>query len=171
MSVLYSKKRSENMNEQYFSSSFKINEFTPTMLKLYLKGEEKAFKKTFVRIYFQLMTLGKARLVYAVNETGEAIHTSYVVPKCFKFSFMNKNDYIIGPCYTNPDYRGLGIYPNVLRYITSKTGNCNTIFYMSVDESNLPSIKGIEKAGFDLVGKINKTRVLKRYYLNNKGEK
>lgn len=130
----------------------------------YLPQENRSLKTTVVRFYFQLMTFGKARVFYVRDEKGNLMHTSYLVPKCFKFPFMKKNDYEIGPCYTYNDYRGKGIYPEVIRYITQNVGNSETIFYMVVDSENTPSIRGVLKAGFVHCGSIRKSRIFKRYY-------
>lgn len=78
---------------------------------------------------------------------------------------MDKDDYEIGPCFTYPQYRGNGIYPSVLRSICNSIGNDNTTFYMIVDETNIASIKGIEKAGFKKCGIVKVTKITKRYLL------
>lgn len=129
-----------------------------------LQGENKSFKLLAVRCLFQLITFGKAK-IYSYRYNGELVHTSYVIPKCYKFPFMSKWDYEIGPCFTHPKYRGKGIYPQMLKYICSSIGTKKTVFYMIVDETNLSSIKGIEKAGFQRCGTIKVTRILKRYQL------
>lgn len=166
MSLLYSKKHLNDTNSGHYSEEYDIIEFVPSLKSFYMQGETHSIRTTFVRCYFQLMTFGKAKLVCAINQDGETVHTSYVVPKCFKFPMLSVNDYIIGPCFTRPDYRGQGIYPRVLEYICSHIGNIETLFYMCVDESNLPSIKGIEKSGFKKCGSAKKTRFLKRYYFD-----
>ena len=132
--------------------------------RLILQGENKSFKLLAVRCLFQIVTFGKAK-VYCYRLNGELVHTSYVIPKCYKFPFMSKWDYEIGPCFTYPKFRGKGIYPQMLKYICSSISTEKTVFYMIVDETNLPSIKGIEKAGFQRCGTIKVTRILKRYQL------
>lgn len=64
---------------------------TPTILGgLIFSGEKnKSFKLLAVRFWFQFITLGKAK-VYCYRYNGELVHTSYVIPKCFKFPFMKK---------------------------------------------------------------------------------
>lgn len=162
MNVLYCKQR---QNEKVKNQKFIVRKFTPGIGRLYLPGEEKNIKKTLVRIYFQLMTLGKARLFYVGG--GKIMHSSYVVPHCFKFSFLKKSDFEIGPCYTAPEYRGRGIYPEVLRYIVNTEGSYETNFYMVVNSENKSSIRGIEKAGFKKCGKIVRKDKWKRYYVED----
>lgn len=135
----------------------------PVPWKLYLRGERKRWKTTLVCLYFQAMTLGKAKLYYVADESGTTAHVSYVVPKCFKFSFLNKRDYEIGPCFTAPEFRGQGIYPTVLKHITENVGANDAVFYMIVDDKNVASIRGIEKAGFERCGTVRKVGLFKRF--------
>lgn len=139
--------------------------FRPTIRGgLIIRGEIKSFKLLAVRAMFQIVTFGKAR-VYYCRYNGELVHTSYVIPKCYKFPFMSRHDYEIGPCFTYPSFRGKGVYPQMLKYICSSIGTEKSVFYMIVDEANVSSIKGIEKAGFQRCGKIKATKILKRYKL------
>ena len=131
---------------------------------LILQGENKSFETLTVRCLFQIITFGKAK-VYCYRYNGELVHTSYLIPKCYKFPFLSKWDYEIGPCFIHPKWRGKGIYPQMLKYICSSIGTEKSVFYMIVDETNLPSIKGIEKAGFQRWGTIKVTKILKRYKL------
>lgn len=148
-----------------FNENLDVEIVTPRIRGgLVLQGENKGFKLLAVRCLFQIITFGKAR-VYCCRYNGELVHTSYVIPKCYKFPFMSKWDYEIGPCFTYPKFRGKGIYPQILKYICSSIGTEKSVFYMIVDETNLPSIKGIEKAGFQRCGTIKVTRILKKYQL------
>ena len=81
--------------------------------------------------------------------------------KTFKFPFLNKGEFEIGPCFTLPKFRGRGVYPSVLIYILEK--NKNSKFYMIVHKNNIPSIRGIEKSGFVFEKLIGKTKFLKVY--------
>ena len=163
MKFLY--KLSSSNGDVYPIGDLDVEIVTPTIRRgLILQGENKSFKLYVVRCLFQLVTLGKAK-VYCYRYNGELVHTSYVIPKCYKFPFMSKYDYEIGPCFTYPKFRGKGFYPQMLKYICSSVGMKKSTFYMIVDESNLPSIKGIEKAGFQKCGNIKVTRILKRYKL------
>ena len=163
MKYLY--KKSVNTMDFESNENIDVEIVTPKIRGgLILQGENKSFKLRVVRCLFQIITFGKAK-VYCCRQNGELVHTSYVIPKCFKFPFMGKWDYEIGPCFTYPKFRGKGVYPQMLKYISSNVGAENSIFYMIVDETNLPSIKGIEKAGFQKCGTIKVSRFLKRYQL------
>ena len=164
MKYLYRKNKKQNVGLSLNAQEIEI--FVPSLFGgLLLSGERRSIKNWAVRALFQISTLGKARVFY-LRENGKLIHTSYVIPRCFKFSYLGEEDYQIGPCYTYPEYRGKGYYPKMLGYICEKIGTDKTVFYMTVDESNHPSIKGIEKAGFKRCGNIKTTKLLKRYLWN-----
>jgi len=91
------------------------------------------------------------------------VHYSYLVPKCYKFPFLGREDYEIGPCVTNDSYRRKGSYAYMLEHITKDIKFEKSCFYMIVSDDNLPSIKGIEKAGFLRCGNLIKTKFLKIY--------
>ena len=157
-SLLYRKRAFCNDSD---NAETEILEFTPNPMHLFMKGETKNLRIVLVRLSFWFMTFGKAKIYYRRADSGQMMHTSYVLPRCFKFPFLNKSDYCIGPCVTYPEFRGKGIYPAVLNAICQSYPT-DTIFYMIVSDTNLPSIRGIEKAGFENVGRVKKTGVFKR---------
>lgn len=165
MKYLY-KKSNDNENV-LIKDNLEIEMFCPTLRRLILKDEKKNVKLLVVRSLFWILTFGKAKL-YCLRDHGELVHTSYVIPKCYKFPFLDKADYEIGPCMTYPLFRGKGYYPMMLRYICSTVGVQYTTFYMIVDEGNSASIKGIEKAGFERCGEIKVTKFTKRYVIKAK---
>lgn len=57
-------------------------------------------------------------------------------------------------------FRGLGIYPALLRYIIQQEGGKANRFWIIHAPENKSSLKGIQKAGFQYVGKL---------YTNNNG--
>ena len=165
MRYLYCYKGSQGVDVE---ETISCDVFTPGICKgLLLPGETGGVKKIGARLLFQILTLGKAK-VFFVADGGNLMHTSYVVPRCVKFPFMGNGDYEIGPCFTYPQYRGKGIYPSVLKAICNCVGDENTTFYMIVDENNIASIKGIEKAGFQKCGIVEVAKFTKRYLLKTK---
>lgn len=78
---------------------------------------------------------------------------------------MDRKDLEMGPCYTQPVFLGKGIYTKVLSEICRKRGNDASPFYMIVDETNLPSINGIEKARSARCGSGYRSKFTKRYKL------
>lgn len=144
--------------------------FVPTLFHLFLPGEKRTFKAFLTRLCFALMTRFRMRIFYVRAEDGGLAHKSCVIPHCFKFPFLGAGDYEIGPCLTYPAHRRKGLYVHVLRCILeSEIGNSpesrTTRYYMFVHENNLPSIKGIERAGFSRIGFATVSRWLKIYRL------
>ena len=129
-----------------------------------LEGEKCSIKTHLRRLVFLVLSKG-CFWIYYVNDaaTGCIIHTSYVMGHSIKFPFMGKTDLHICPCYTAPAYRGNGIYRNVLRFIHNVKQHTYNRAYMIVSENNLPSIKGIEAAGFKRIGSVQRIKLLKRY--------
>lgn len=149
------------------SNDIEIFEFCPRPFRLALSGEKLNIKTLLVRLNFWVISKGKAKIVYVLSDEGEVIHTSYLVPKCIKFGFMKEDDWEIGPCATKREFRGRGIYTKVLNHIT--LSDKESTFYMLVAPDNVASIKGIEKAGFKRCGTVVKSRILKRYTLEENG--
>ena len=137
----------------------KVSLFSP-----FIKGEKKTAKTLLTRWMFYLNSKGDFRIYYVTaQEWGRPIHTSYVTGAGPKFPFMNKGDIHIGPCYTAPDHRGQGIYRRVLKTIHAENHSQCTRAYMIVDETNLPSIKGIEAAGLTYIGRVERQGIRKIY--------
>ncbi len=164
MKYLYARKKetfNADLNENVEVKVFKPGIFNGFMLS----GEKKNLKTILFRATIQISALGKARVFY-VTDGEKLVHTSMVIPKCGKFTFMNEADYEIGPCLTYPEYRGKGIYPAVINHICNSIGRDGTLFYMIVDETNTASIKGIEKAKFERCGSVDVTGITKKYKAN-----
>lgn len=130
-------------------------------------GKKLSYDKELLKkkILFSLVTRGKYKICYVLSPDGELIHYSFVIPYCAKFSFMDKDDLQIGPCWTNEKYRGRGIYGRVLDYIAQKavSFNPNTNLYVLIRKANIESTKGINKANYIPVGECKKTKYLKLY--------
>lgn len=101
--------------------------------------------------FWYIATVGRYRIFYALHE-GKIVHYSVVLPKFFKFPFMNPGDLEIGPCWTHGEYRGKGIYPFVLASILRTLRKQGRSFFIFSDENNTASQKGILKAGFTRCG-------------------
>lgn len=112
---------------------------------------------------------GKGQLLeYRLFRGNKFVSSAVVVPKLWNLTFMNKGDLQIGPCRTEPDERGKGYYPTLLNYIMAQ--NPNKTYVMIVAESNAPSIRGVEKAGFVKYAEGHKTK-LHRFVMDKKYER
>lgn len=121
---------------------------------------------TPLELIWKLISLGKCWLFRVRNTAGNVVHQSMLIGWNPKFSFLKKNEYEIGPCYTMEEYRGLGIYPYVLQQITSFMPNNKSSeslgggqslrYYMFVAQDNISSRRGVEKAGFKVIGYVQR---------------
>jgi len=110
-------------------------------------------------LYWNVITLGKARSYILTDEKGGIAHYSFVMPKCYKFPFMRSQksgDIEIGPCFTREKDRGRGLYPYVISQIANSHNKCGAI-YMVIHNKNTSSIIGVEKAGFKRRQSLKKT--------------
>lgn len=80
-------------------------------------------ENTPLELIWNLIALGRCWLFRVRNTAGNLVHQSMLIGWNPKFSFLKKNEYEIGPCYTIEEYRGLGIYPYVLQQITAFNPN------------------------------------------------
>ena len=169
MRYLYRKHYTDISNSDFrneFLDSCSILVLKPHPFNIRLKYETLNMKQCLSRLYFWLITFGRYR-IYFLCHGSDIVHSSFVVPKCYKFPFLRSVDYEIGPCVTSSDYRRRGSYTYVLDYITSCYEFKDAEFYMIVNNTNKPSIKGIEKAGFEKCGTVRKTKFFNKYKLEN----
>lgn len=118
----------------------------------------------FAWVYNYLLSFGKTKALLLSDKKGIA-HYSFYTSFCYKFSFMGKEDYVIGPCWTRNDLRGGGIYPVTINYLASMIVNNNNSsnVYILVRPENKESIKGVEKfKEWVYFGTIKKT-IFKNY--------
>ncbi len=112
--------------------------------------------------------LSKGAILFCVFIGRELAHTSWCAMSNataiydLLFQRMNYQDAgYIGPCNTNYVYRGLRLYPYVLSQICKflkKKGKSKTL--IGASKSNLPSIRGIIKAGFVISGEVRYLKLL-----------
>jgi hypothetical protein len=93
--------------------SFSVLVFKPTLFKTAIDNSEGV-----KRILWYLITFGRMRIFY-ILDGKRVVHYSYILPKNFRFPFMDSCDLQIGPCFTNPDFRGQGFYTQALLMIPS----------------------------------------------------
>jgi hypothetical protein len=151
---VFDENREINEKMKSLELPYEIFEFTPSFLKVKLLNFSD-LKDFLIHYFWFFITKGKYRIVY-MRDNSKIIHSTYILPRIYKFSFMAINDFEIGPCYTEESYRGQGIYSFVLTYIISKFGGDGKRFYMIVLENNISSQKGVIKAGFVKSGVVYK---------------
>jgi hypothetical protein len=110
------------------------------------------------------------RLAYTVFCFDQIIHQSWVylnpvMPAQYKFDSRVP---LIGDSYTDAKYRGYGIFPFALNYILRdlQERHISDKAYMLVSPTNNASIRGVEKAGFELLAHLKGTRLLGIFIMN-----
>ena len=107
-------------------------------------------------------TVDRAKDCYLVAMEGETAHRSWLhrsvrLPRRFGFDGSVP---VIGDCHTVERFRGRSIYPQVLRYIARDVARRDAKpVYVLVSPANLASIRGIEKAGFRRLARLQGIRV------------
>lgn len=84
------------------------------------------------------------------------VYVQWIVPSKkirSRYSFVKENSYFIIACFTAPDFRGLGIYPSQIQEAV-RSDIQSEIYWGSASRDNIPSLKGIYKAGGVKVGEF-----------------
>lgn len=102
----------------------------------------------------------KKYLKLRLFKNGEEAHYSYVSYKSYRFPFMRESDIMIGPCYTFDNFRRNGLYLKTLETIINNFPN--ECFWIFAHENNLPSLRVIEKAGFEFYGDVSMNKLTKK---------
>ena len=101
--------------------------------------------------YYQVMSFlvrGFHRVFkeYDVMSGNKVISKAVLISKVPTYVFLPKDGVHICYCETIPEARGKGFYPLLLSYIQNDMPEKE--MYMIVKNTNISSIRGIEKAGF-----------------------
>lgn len=116
-------------------------------------------ENNLTELVWKWLALGRCSLFQVKNAEGVIVHQSMMVGRNPKFSFLRENEYEIGPCMTTEEYRGLGIYPYVLGIcVRALPDGERGEHYMFVSPDHLSSIRGVEKAGFRVIGHVERRR-------------
>ena len=98
-------------------------------------------------IAWNILSFFRHKEYQLIDQEGKVISRLRIMPKIFAFQFMSKNGLHIGPSYTDPEYRGKGLNPE-LRKIMIKNETKYNEFFTSVKTTNVASLKANTKAGF-----------------------
>lgn len=101
---------------------------------------------------------------YEVFDHDTFVHRSFLYRRLRVLSLLGKVGPAIGNCVTSEAYRGQSIYPKMIARIAADTlaAGVKEVFII-VNSDNVASIRGIEKAGFDLFATIKAKRFLLFY--------
>lgn len=91
----------------------------------------------------------------AVYDDNQVIGYGWVKwQKCFdNFFFIRKNRALLASFYVDSRYRGLGIYPCIIRelIIESNKKRGTTYYLIGIQNNNISSIRGAKKVGFQFL--------------------
>jgi len=125
---------------------------SPREFEKYAKIEERLTKN---RIKFRYFLKHKSRMYLTLHKNK--ITGYYFMCKISDFKpypynklslFQGEKSHYIFFCHTFSEYRGKNIYPYVLTQICKDVEKNSGVAFISTDVDNIPSQKGIEKAGF-----------------------
>lgn len=154
--------------EDYY---FKV--WKPSIWELKPKGLPK-FPFIFWSImhYLKLFSTPDYR-IFLVYYNNKIIHYSVVLPKHFKYPFMDDNDIQIGPIGTDVEHRRKGIGSFAISKILEIYKKQGRIFWYITRKENIPSKNFIESLGFLKYGTGFKksrfrSKFLSYFYIENK---
>ncbi|HZO81549.1 MAG TPA: GNAT family N-acetyltransferase [Candidatus Binataceae bacterium] len=85
-----------------------------------------------------------------IRDRGAVVHYSGFTPRYWRFPFMGDDDLQIGDTWTAPAHRGRGLALFALETIVAAAARPGRCFWYVVANTNRPSIRVVEKAGFTL---------------------
>lgn len=107
---------------------------------------------------------GGTYVEYQLWRGDNLVSKAEVVSWIPQFPFMPRTGLHVGPCVTKTEERGRGYYPYLLNKIVMD--NSPKDCYMIVSPMNIPSTRGVEKAGFRAFARGHRTR-LGRYVIRH----
>lgn len=135
----------KDFDEQCFIKyQFQIEVFKPRFLKL--SRIKLNLKGILLHLSWYFHSRGRYTIAYVIKD-NKIIHYSYYIGKYYRFKYMKDTDVSMGPAWTDPNYRGLGIYSNVISYMKSKYYK-DSLMLTVVNRGNESGKRGVEKAGF-----------------------
>ena len=94
---------------------------------------------------------------------GKLAHIQWIVPNRKlkkRYRFLKDGSFSIISCLTPPEFRGNKIYPSLIQELLVSDMFQTKLFWIWTSLDNLPSIRGIEKAGGELAGAFIQRRFL-----------
>ena len=152
----------------YSGKATKIQE-VPSNIKIrmvQLKPFSKRGKGRIANFYWWLICRKTFLCEIFDVETEELMHYTYAMKRSYKFPFMTKNDYMMGPSVTLEKFRGRGFLSKGLAYLQNEILALeeDANFIALIREENISSRKGVEKSGMVNTGKKfakNKMKIYK----------
>ncbi|MHC1775881.1 MAG: GNAT family N-acetyltransferase [Lentimicrobium sp.] len=137
---------------------YKLIMYKPNILNLSQFGTS-----SLVNLLWYITTFGRFSILVLLDK-DVVVHYSYITPKVFRFPFMGRRDQQIGPCVTHPDYRGKGIFTNVLKLIPAYYANESDLVWTYTTQDDIAAQKAFAKAGYSFYAFADmslKTKIVK----------
>lgn len=162
MSNKYFFYRNDSINDISLNKEFEFFYFKPSLFKMKLhRGIYK--RSDLLYLFWYIFTFGSYQILYVKQKkTGEIAHFSNIIPRFFKYNFMQYSDLQIAHCFTYKKFRVKGLYSSTLSKI-HHTFN-DRVIWIGSHHSNIESIKVIEKSGFIKAFDVAKRTVFGIYY-------
>ncbi len=136
----------------------RLDIFSPTWGRIRINH----FTSIWLYLFWFVFSKRKYRIYYVADQ-DRIVHLSHVISKNPKFPFLGPDDFEIGPCWTDPEYRGRGLYPCVLSQIVADYQDYVGKLFIFAEKKNKASLGGISKSGFKFIGSGSKTGALGIY--------
>ncbi len=114
--------------------------------RLHVESVKPPFQFNFHLIWRLSYVLGGDYRIYKLFRGEKIVCSAEIVTWIPQFGFMPFDGIQIGPCVTERDERGKGYYPYLLSQIIDKYPQKD--FYMIIHETNIASVRGVQKLGF-----------------------
>jgi len=138
-----------------------LYEYTPTLFApLYCNMEPMKLRRR-VRLLFEYLRKGRYK-VYYLSVDGVLVGYNVLTPGGRRLSFSTSKDIISGPAFVDPEHRNKGYNRLMKRLSFSHCAYDYEFVYNWVDKTNIPSIKSVEKLGFQKVGEVKVTRLRRK---------
>jgi hypothetical protein len=129
----------------------RLNELTPKQWK-----QLRELQGQFSVLYLRLRYGSADTYILLAYVEEELVHVEWIVPANKirgRYPFVTKDSYSIISCLTSQSFRGLGIYPSQIQEVV-KSNIPAKLFWIWTAYSNVPSLRGIGKAGGVKVAEI-----------------
>lgn len=137
----------------------KFEIWKPSLFSIFPEGYPKKYVLFSLFKLFRVFGNSNYAVVVGYIEGNKAC-SLMIVPKYYKWSFMNKNDVQLIYVITEKNYQGKGLATKMLDFAKSwlVQGSFSGDIWYVTDTSNLASQRLAEKSGFRLVGKGEKVK-------------
>lgn len=131
-----------------------LYEYKPTLLApFYCDMEPMRFVRR-IRLLDEYLRKGHYKVYYLAID-GVLVGYNVLSPGGRRLSFSTSDDIVTGPVFIDPAYRSKGYNKLMKRLCYANCSYDYQYVYGWVDKTNIPSIKSVEKMGFEKVGEVN----------------